>query len=137
MKIESISSLRSSAVRRGKQGKQAQSSGFAEALADSADVASGPGNAAGPGPVHGLVALQEVPDAATRRRQAQKRGAELLDQLEVFRHSLLLGHLPRARIEQIAAVLADRADQIDDPKLAEIIAEIELRVAVELAKFGA
>ena len=137
MKIESATSLRSNAVRRPKEGKHAQSSGFADALAESAESPSAPSSASGLGPVHGLVALQEVPDATTRRRQAQKRGEELLDRLDDLRHSLLMGHLPRARLEQIAAVLADRADAIDDPKLAEIIAEIELRVAVELAKLGA
>ena len=58
----------------------------------------------------------------------------LLDELDQLRLDLLTGTLPRARLERLAALSAAQRERIDDPRLAQIIEEIELRVAVELAK---
>jgi len=48
----------------------------------------------------------------------------------------MLGEVPLDHLENLAGMLKQRQDSIDDPKLAEIINEIEIRAAVELAKRG-
>jgi hypothetical protein len=84
-----------------------------------------------------LLQLQEAPPPApARSRQAAFRhGTGLLDRLDELRLALLSGAVPPARLRAIADALASRSDRPDDPRLAAVIAEIELRCAVELAKF--
>jgi hypothetical protein len=81
----------------------------------------------------GLLALQELPDAAERRRRGLRRGHILLDRLEELRLALLDGRLPEATLRALQAGLVDRG-RSNEPRLAALLEEIELRVAVELAK---
>ena len=60
----------------------------------------------------------------------------MLDELEQIRLGLLLGQIPRARLEQLAQMVRARREQLDDPKLIAILDDIELRAAVELAKLS-
>jgi hypothetical protein len=85
-----------------------------------------------------VLALQEAPDATRgrARKRAQERGNMMLDQLEEIRLGLLLGTIPMAKLEQLAQLVRAKREQIDDPKLLEILDEIELRAAVELAKLS-
>jgi hypothetical protein len=82
------------------------------------------------------LALQGAPDSTERqaRRRAVQRGDAMLDDLDEIRLGLLLGAIPRARLEQLAQLVRARREQVDDPKLMAILDEIELRAAVELAK---
>jgi hypothetical protein len=82
-----------------------------------------------------LVAAEEAGDAPARRRQAAARGFRLIDDLEGLKLELLMGRVPRARLARLAAELAARGEA-DDPALAGLVREIEVRVAVELAKLG-
>jgi hypothetical protein len=81
-----------------------------------------------------VLALQASPDATARRRQALRRGDALLDRLEELRVALLEGSLPVATLQELRRALARPGDGCDDPALAAVVGEIELRVAVELAK---
>src|SRR5580700_4125905 len=65
------------------------------------------------GGIDALLALQGFDDPLERRRRAVKRG--------------------RAALKAVAAELADRTGE---PDLDTVLAEIELRVGVELAKIG-
>ena len=60
----------------------------------------------------------------------------MLDELEQIRLGLLLGQIPRARLEQLAQMVRARREQLDDLKLIAILDDIELRAAVELAKLS-
>lgn len=59
-----------------------------------------------------------------------------LEQLDDLRHALLIGALPLIQLERLARNLAVRRGDVADPRLAEVVGEIELRAAVELAKLG-
>jgi hypothetical protein len=87
--------------------------------------------------IEGLLSLQEVPDPSTGRRRAVARGDKLLDELDALRLALLDGVLPRERLEGLARLAAEQSALVDDARLAEILGEIELRTAVELAKLDA
>lgn len=85
--------------------------------------------------VTALLALQELPDATEGRSRGLKRGHELLDMLDQVRLALLLGRIPESRLQNLLHMVRQRADGVLDPQLRDILADIELRAAVELAKF--
>ncbi len=91
--------------------------------------------AGGPtGAIDSLLALQEVPDLAADTQRARRRGHDLLDQLDRLRHALLDGRLDRAQLDRMASLVRARREAAADPALAAVLAEIEVRAAVELAK---
>jgi hypothetical protein len=65
-----------------------------------------------------------------------QHGVDILDKLEEIRRDLLAGGIPRERLENLAQTLRARRAHVSDPRLIEIIDEIELRAAVEIAKYG-
>ena len=83
-----------------------------------------------------IFAAQTVNDeeGRERRRQTVKRGFTLLEKLEEIRDALLLGYISKDRLIEISRFVKERKINTEDDKLNEIIAEIELRVEVELAK---
>ncbi len=90
--------------------------------------------ASGLAPVSALLAIQETGDATSERQRGLKRGADLLGRLERIRLALIDGHLPPAQLQGLARALSQRDQGFSDPRLREILEEIELRAAVELAK---
>jgi hypothetical protein len=87
-------------------------------------------------PIQSLVALQEVGDATRDRSEAARHGHDILDELEGLKLALLDGRVPGARLAAIAELVGRRRALCDDPALNALLAEIELRAAVELAKLG-
>jgi len=86
--------------------------------------------------IDAIVALQSVDDSVSSDKQAWQKGTDLLEKLEEIRHGLLVGSIPVERLKQLQSTLASIDVQATDPKLAEIVGEIEVRAAVELAKLG-
>ncbi len=136
MKIDPLSPNRPASLRRSNGASATKSGGFAQALEGETTSANPVTGGAGVGAVNALLSIQEIPDPLARRRRATRRGEDLLDQLEDIRLGLLMGALPRPALERLAGFIAAKREEIDDPRLAEVIAEIELRAAVELAKYG-
>lgn len=82
-----------------------------------------------------ILTLQGGEDAPReRRRRSVKRGQDLLDGLDRLKLALLGGRVATHELRMIAGRLGDRAESSGDPRLDGLIAEIELRAAVELAK---
>ncbi len=136
MKITGPGSIRAANTRRADKGARKDGASFADHLKIDAEPAAAPAGSAPLAPVDGLLGLQEVPDALAERRKAVARGEDLLDRLEEIRHGLLLGTISESRLEELATLLRRHADTVRDPGLAATLAEIELRVAVEIAKFS-
>mgnify|MGYP005991040705 FL=1 len=86
------------------------------------------------GSVQMLVTLAAYDPDRERRRQMAEQGCDGLDALEALQVELATGEVTPERLEQLAEWVA-QVEQPADPVLAEIIADIELRVRVELAKF--
>ncbi|MFQ5533268.1 MAG: flagellar assembly protein FliX [Sphingomonadales bacterium] len=96
---------------------------------------SAPISGAGPlTAVDSLLGLQEVDRRDGSRAKGFKRGNDILDHLDEIRNGLLLGSISMGRLEAISKMVHSRREQIDDPRLADILDEIELRAEVELAK---
>lgn len=105
---------------------------------DSGAPESAPTAAAAPmTSVAALLAVQDEGDATSgRRRRAVARGNDLLDRLDELRHALLTGNISTGRLQSLADALTRDRQTVDDPALGEVLADIELRCAVELAKRG-
>ena len=139
MKINRSSSITSPPTRRSERGGGAKSGSFSKTLSGAGETPAygGVGGGVPVGPVDALLALQEVDsDDPGGRNQGRRRGEELLDSLDELRLGLLTGSLPLAMIERLASLAAAKRGQVDDPRLVEILNEIEVRAAVELAKLG-
>lgn len=135
MKIDRVSSIGTKPSRRTKSGGDSKSSSFSKALGGNpAPVPSSVSGSGALGPVDALLALQEVSGEPNRRAEARQHGEDLLDQLDELRLALLDGRLPRAVIERLAAIVGAQRVKVDDPHLVQVLDEIELRAAVELAK---
>jgi hypothetical protein len=89
------------------------------------------------GSIDALLALQGLEDSTERRRRAVKRGRGALDALDDLKLALLAGSLDAGALARLTTMVADLADGSGDPGLDNVLAEIRLRVEVELAKFGA
>lgn len=88
------------------------------------------------GGIDALIALQGVEEPAERRRRAVKHGRRALDALDELKIGLLAGTLDQATMLRLKSVAADLHDSSGDDRLDHVLAEIDLRVAVELAKAG-
>ena len=86
--------------------------------------------------IDALIALQGIEDPTERRHRAVKHGRRALDALDELKLGLLAGTLDQATMLRLKAVAADLHDASGDDRLDQVLAEIDLRVAVELAKAG-
>jgi hypothetical protein len=89
------------------------------------------------GGIDALIALQGLDDATERRRRAVKRGRHALDALDALKIGLLTGELDTGSLARLKSVTAELTEASGDGALDTVLAEIALRVEVELAKFGA
>lgn len=83
-----------------------------------------------------ILALQSEEDPAERRRRSAGRGKDLLDALDELKAGLLSGSVSPAELGRIGRGLLTGSGPSGDPALDGIVAEIELRAKVELAKLG-
>lgn len=138
MKIDRHSTIGTPHNRRSERSRSAKTGAFAKNLAIESEIpqASNVSGGAALGPVDALLALQEVSEDPGGRNRGRRRGEELLNYLDDLHHGLLSGSMSLSAIEQLAAVVAAKREQVDDPRLAQVLDEIEVRAAVELAKLG-
>jgi hypothetical protein len=94
------------------------------------------GGVASAAPLDMLLAVQAEEDATERKRRQARRGHDLLDGLDQLKAALLSGRIDIARLQRLKDMLELRREGTDDPRLDEVLAHIELRAAVELAKLG-
>ena len=118
----------------GKAVRRAGSEGFS---LSEGEAASGPAANAGVRTIGGidvLMALQGVEEPAERRRRAVARGRTALDALDALKIGLLAGAFDAGTVARLKAAVSGLKGGSGDPMLDEVLAEIELRVEVELAK---
>lgn len=90
--------------------------------------------AASVGALDSLLALQREEGSASKESKARKRASDLLEHLEKVRLGLLAGALSKDVLSQLAYTVSTHREKVMDPKLVEILDEIDLRAQVELAK---
>ena len=84
-----------------------------------------------------LAALgQGVEDPRERKKRALAKGRSALDVLDTLKLSLLDGSVDRSTLARLKVAAEGLTEATGDPGLDEVLGEIDLRVAVELAKAG-
>jgi hypothetical protein len=136
-KIEGPGSIRSAQPIKRTSGKSGASGGasFAKQLDETSEAGAAHG-VSGTGAVSGVLGVQEVDDALAHASRGKLRAQDILDRLEDLRLQLLTGGLSREKLVQLARIVNVRRAQVTDPRLAEILDEIDLRAQVELAKYA-
>lgn len=138
MKISDVSSGKSISQTK-RTGKSSNKGGlFAERLKEATGAAAAPEavEPASVGNVESVLAAQESPDATDQRSRGliMNYGENILDSLENIRRDVLLGAVPKEKLTGLAQTMRAHRSKNNDPKLNEIINEIELRAEVEIAK---
>jgi hypothetical protein len=132
MEIKGPGRVETSAIKR-KAPNGAAGSGFAVS-----DAPESHGQiVAGPGPIAALdsiLMLQGMDDSTEGKSKAKAHGEQLLDLLDSVRDGLLAGGIPRATLNKLAVAVTRRHEAFADPKLQDVLDQIELRAHVELAK---
>jgi hypothetical protein len=85
--------------------------------------------------IDALLVLQAIEDSTDRRKRAVKRARSALDTLDELKLGLLSGDPDPAALRRLQ-MLADIDAATGDARLDGILAEVALRVGVELAKAG-
>jgi len=86
--------------------------------------------------VDALIALQGVENPAERKKRAVVKGRKALDVLDTLKFSLLDGSVDGGTLARLKVAAEGLNEQTGDPGLDTVLGEIDLRVAVELAKAG-
>ncbi len=143
MKITGPGQIQSSSLKKTSKKGGADGDAFTRNLggSEAAESSQAVGSAAPLATVDALLSLQEVPDASDGRSKGLARANEMLDLLEEVRKGILLGAISGPKLRVLADLARNQRLNNDDslqsdPKLKEILSEIELRSEVELAKLG-
>lgn len=118
-------------------GKAVRRNGSDGFVLSEGEAASGPTAQTGVrsiGGIDALMALQGVEAPAERRRRAVARGRTALDALDELKIGLLAGEFDATAVTRLKSSLSGLRDGSGDPILDSVLAEIELRVEVEIAK---
>jgi hypothetical protein len=114
--------------------RRSASGSFSLPQEEAAAAPSGNGGVRTVGGIDALIALQGVEGVEERRRRAVKRGHTALDLLDEMKLGLLSGGLDPAMLLKLKTAAAGLKDLSGDPRVDQVLAEIDLRVEVELAK---
>jgi hypothetical protein len=131
MEIKGPSRVESGAIRRKSTAASSGSFSVSEPAEPHAQIVAGPGPIAA---LDSILALQDIGDPMDGRSKGLKHGEQLLDILDAVRDGLLAGGIPRATLNKLAVAVTRRHDVFADPKLQDVLDQIELRAHVELAK---
>ena len=115
-------------------GRRSTQGSFSLPQDDAARAPAGAGAMRTVGGIDALIALQGVESVEERRRRAVKRGHTALDLLDEMKLALLSGGLASEMVHKLKAAAAGLKDLSGDPRVDQVLAEIDLRVEVELAK---
>ncbi len=83
-----------------------------------------------------LLALQGVEDSTQRRKRAVAKGRNALDALDSLKVALIDGSVDRSTLARLKVAAEGLTEATGDAGLDSVMQEIDLRLAVELAKAG-
>jgi hypothetical protein len=84
-----------------------------------------------------LLALQETLTPQEKRRRATKRGHGILDALDALKLAALdADGIESGVLQRLQEAVRTARDETEDPALEDVLDQIEVRAAVELAKRG-
>jgi Class II flagellar assembly regulator len=116
--------------------RRTASGGFSVAEEDAPKQAQPAASLRTIGGIDALIALQGEQDPVERRRRAVKRGRTALDALDELKVAVLDGTLGPSTLLRLKSAAAGLRDASGDSNLDAVLAEIELRLEVEMAKMA-
>lgn len=120
--------------RKGKK-RRTGTAGFSKSLSSEDVSAAAPSSGTSPlTTVSSLLSLQEMPTASEGRSEGLATADDFLGHLEMIRHGLLAGQIPRGKLKDVVAMVSRQRSLSSDPALDDILSDMELRIKVELAK---
>ena len=131
MEIKSSGRVEASGVRRVNKGTGGSDSTFSVGASDARAAVAAPGPLTA---LDSILTLQGMDDSMSGRSKGLQHGEHLLDMLDQVRDGLLAGGIPRSTLNRLAVAVGRRHDNFADPKLQDVLDQIELRAHVELAK---
>lgn len=140
MKINGPRNLQGPSGARRKPSAGSDGSSFAPQSSGAPSGASSAGPLSGASAVNSvdaLLALQGAGDFREARKRMTERAFSLLDVLDDLKLALLEGGIPPAKLSALMDLLKSERSGVDDPRLEAALDEVELRAAVELAKYHA
>ncbi len=81
-----------------------------------------------------FLAIQEAPTSTSERQRAVMQGDSLLDELAELQTGLVQGWVSEETLRRVSHLLNRPRPNVDDQELDQVLSEIEVRAAVELAK---
>ncbi len=84
--------------------------------------------------VNTFLFMQEVSDEEVARQRAMQQGKQVIQALEQLHRDLLMGTVPLSTLSRLQGTIERQRETFTDPRLKQLLDEIELRAAVELAK---
>jgi hypothetical protein len=110
-------------------GKTGATAGFGAMLetGSSDDVAA-------PAPLANLDSVLPLQQDNSDNKQGKQRGTAMLKELDDMRIALLTGQVQVHKLKNLEEMVKTQRGDISDPRISEVLDEIELRVRVELAK---
>lgn len=81
-----------------------------------------------------ILAIQETPNSTSERQRALLQGDSLLNELAALQMGLVEGSLSVETLRRVGHLLDQPRPHVDDRELNQVLNEIEVRAAVELAK---
>ena len=135
MKITDINGVKSSSKL--KKAKKTGDGGAFDAMlsgSDSVDESSAPASIGAIEAPSSLLSLQEVGSDSGSRQQSMQQGKNSLDILDELRRDMLLGEDNSYTLQRMREQQARLNNQIHDPQMQSVIDDIDLRLAVEIAK---
>jgi hypothetical protein len=137
MEIKGTGSVGSTSIRRVARGTSSTTDSVFKPLTTESEDQPRAQTITGPGPiaaVETILTLQGFDDAGDGRSKGLAYGQTLLDMLDQVRDGLLAGAIPRTTLSRLAAAVSKKQEGFVDPKLQNVLDEIDLRARVELAK---
>jgi len=114
--------------------RRTSSGGFSLDESETPKSTSGAATLRTVGGIDALLALQGEEGPGERRRRAAKRGSVALDALDELKVGVLSGDVGPGTLNRLKAATAGLREGSGDNGLDAVLAEIELRVEVEIAK---
>ncbi len=135
-KIDGLGSVRSTTpVKRPAKSGSSGGTSFAKHLDEGSETGASSGVTSA-NAITGILGAQEVDDALAHASKGKLRAEDILDRLDELKLDLLAGGLSREKLMQLTRLVNARRGQVQDPRLASILDEIDLRAQVELAKYS-
>jgi hypothetical protein len=131
MKVNPTGTSSAASVRRSDKGSQAKAGDFSRLL-EGLDETAAPRAAGATVAVDPMLAVRDATDRSGG--QPRRRAEDMLDRLEELRLGLLAGEIPREKLESLERLVQEQRGAVSDPRLSELLDEVELRARVELAK---